>query len=80
MIVETRMIQYNEIKTKTTQVILPDPNSSVQHIKRANIQAYYWVHCMNKDIQKCEPCLSGRKREEETETFIPLWYDCNQLP
>ena len=26
-IVETRMRQYNEIKTKTTQVILPDPNS-----------------------------------------------------
>ena len=50
-IVETRLRQYNEIKTKTTQVILPDPNSLTQHIKQANIQAYYWVHCMiNKSV------------------------------
>ena len=35
---------------------------------------------LNKDIQKCDPCLSGWKREEKTGTFIPLWYDCNQLP
>ena len=32
-IVETRMRQYNELKTKATQVILPDPNSLTQHIK-----------------------------------------------
>ena len=35
---------------------------------------------MNKDIQKCDPCLSGWKREEETGTLFPLWYECNQLP
>ena len=35
------MRQYNEIKTKTTQVILPDPNSLIQLIKQANISAYY---------------------------------------
>ena len=35
---------------------------------------------MNKDIQKCDPCLSGWKREEEAGTLIPLWYNCNQLP
>ena len=39
-IVKARMRQYNEIKTKTTQVILPDPNSLTQHIKRASNQAY----------------------------------------
>ena len=78
-IVETRMRQYNELKTKATHVILPDPNSLTQHIKWANIQAYYWMHCMNKDIKKSDPRLSGWKREEETGTFIPLWYDCNQL-
>ena len=36
-IVETRMRQYNELKMKATQVILPDPNSLTQHIKWANI-------------------------------------------
>ena len=35
---------------------------------------------LNKDMQKCDPYLSGWKREEETRTLIPLWYDCNQLP
>ena len=35
-IVETRMRQNNEIKT-TTQVFLPDPNSLMQRIKRANV-------------------------------------------
>ena len=78
-IIENRMRQYNEIKTKTTQVILPDLNSLTQRIKRANIQASYWVHFMTKDIQKCDPCLSSWKCEEETETLIPLWYGCNQL-
>ena len=73
------MRQYNEIKTKTAQIILPDLNSLTQHIKRAN-QAYYWVYCMTKDIHKCDPCLSGWKRGEKTGTLTPLWYDCNQLP
>ena len=36
-IAKTRMRQYDEIKTKTTQVILPNPNSLTQHIKRANV-------------------------------------------
>ena len=31
---------------------------------------------MNKDIEKCDPCLSGLKRKEETETLVPLQYDC----
>ena len=31
---------------------------------------------MNKDIEKCDPCLSGLKRKEETETLVPLKYDC----
>ena len=38
------------------------------------------MHCMNKVMQKCEPCLSSSKREEKTGTIIRLWYDCNQLP
>ena len=73
-------MECNEVKMKTTQVILPDPNSLTKHIKRANIQAYHWVQYMNKDMQKCESCLSGWKFEEETGTLIPLWYDYNQLP
>ena len=43
-LVETRMRQYNTMKTKTTQTILPDPHSFNEHIKSANLQAYYWRH------------------------------------
>ena len=71
-IVETRMRQYNKIKVKITEVILRDPNSLTQDIKRANIQAYYWLHCITKNMHKCDPCLSGWKREDETRTLIPL--------
>ena len=35
-LVEPEMRQYNTIKTKTTQTILPDPHSLQEHIKRAN--------------------------------------------
>ena len=77
-IVGTIMRQYDGIQTR---VISPDPNSLTQHIKRANIQAYYWVHCMSQFIQKCNSCLSGWIREKETGTLIVLWYDSfNQLP
>ena len=49
----------NEIKQKIAQGIFLDPNSLIQHIKRGNIQGCYWVHCMSKDIQKCDPSLSA---------------------
>ena len=41
---ETRMRQYNMMKTKATQNILPDSHSLKEDIKRANLQAYYWLH------------------------------------
>ena len=37
-----------------------------------------FLGALNKDIQKCDPCLFDWKREKETATFICLWYDCNQ--
>ena len=80
IIVETRMKQYNEFKTKTTQVILPDLNSLTQHIKWGNFKKSLLLGALNKNIQECYPCVSCWRREEETGTFISLWYDCNQLP
>ena len=67
-----RTRQYNEIKTKTKEI-------SFSTLTQEVLQANYLVHSMNKDIQKCDPCLSGWKREQETGTLIPLWYECNQL-
>ena len=46
-LVKTRMRQYNAMKTKTTQTILPDPHSLKEHIKRSNLQEFYWRHYLN---------------------------------
>ena len=46
-LVKTRMRQYNTMKTKTTQTILPEPHSLKEHIKGANLQAFYWRHYLN---------------------------------
>ena len=39
LLVEKRMRQYNTMKIKTTQTILPDPHSLKEYIKRANLRA-----------------------------------------
>ena len=78
-LVETRMRQYNKIKTKTTQAILPDPHSLKEHIKRANLQAYYWQHYLEHNITKEDPCRAGWLRDE-TNGLKPFWYECSRLP
>ena len=63
-LVETRMRLYNTMKTKTTQTILPGPHNLKKHIKRANLQAYYWRHYLEHNITKVEPCRAGWLRDE----------------
>ena len=77
-LVETRMRQFNMMKTKTTQTILPDPHSLKEHIKRANLQAYYWRHYIEHNITKVSPCRAGLLRDE-TNGLRPSWYECSQL-
>ena len=49
--VEMRIIQYNTMKTKTTQTILPDPHNLKGHMKRANLaKVYYWWHYLEYNI------------------------------
>ena len=78
-LVKTRTRQYNTMKTKTTQTILPDPLSLKKHIKRANLQAYFWRHCLEHNITKVEPCRAGWLRNE-TNGLKLFWYECRQLP
>ena len=53
--------------TKTTQTILPDPDSLKEHIKRANLQAYYWRHYLEHNITKVDSCRTGWLRDETNE-------------
>ena len=65
--------------TKTTQTILPDPDSLKEHIKRANLQAYYWRHYLEHNITKVDSCRTGWLRDE-TNQLKPFQYKCRQLP
>ena len=78
-LVETRIRQYNKIKTKATQTILPDPCSLKEHIKRANLQAYYWQHYSEHNIKKVDTCRAGWLRDK-TNWLKPFWYEWSQLP
>ena len=69
-LVETRMRQYNKMKTKTTQAILP--HSLKEHIKRANLQAYYWRHYLEHNITKADLCRPGWLIDE-TNGLKPFW-------
>ena len=66
------------MKTKTTQTILPDPHSLKEHMKRANLQAYYWRHYLEHSL-KIDPCRVTWLRDE-TNGLKPFWYECNHLP
>ena len=78
-LVKTRMRQYSTMETKRTQTISPDPHSLKEHIKRANLQAYYWQHYLEHNITKEDPCRAGWLRDE-TNGLKPFWYECRQLP
>ena len=55
--VDARMRHYNTMKTKPAQNILPDPDGLNEHIKRANLQAYYWRNYLEHNISKVDPCI-----------------------
>ena len=55
--VDARMRHYNSMKTKPAQNILPDPDSLNEHIKRANLQAYYWRNYLEHNISKVDTCI-----------------------
>ena len=50
------MRQYNTMKTKIKQTILPEPHSLKEHIKRANLQAYYWWPYLEHNTTKVDLC------------------------
>ena len=63
-LVETRMRQYNTMKNKATQTILPEPRNLREHIKKANLQGCYWRYYLEHNITKVDPCRAGWLRYE----------------
>ena len=64
------MRQCNTMKTKTKQTILSDPHRLKEHIKRANLRAYYWQQYLEHDIKKVEPSRTAWLRDETIKTIL----------
>ena len=76
--VETRIRIYEQQKVKSSLSLLPDKHSSMEHLKRSNLQAYIWKQCLNKDIDYPPPGNNGWK--ESDDCLIPVWFCCTQFP
>ena len=49
--VETRILLYKEIKSKSSSSIPPDLDSVEQAIRRTNYQVFHRVHCCEVNIE-----------------------------
>ena len=67
------------MKIKTTHTILADRHNFKKHIKRVNLQAYYWRHHLEHNVTKVDPCRAGSLRDE-TNGLKPFWYEYRLLP
>ena len=57
----------NSLKTKTTQSILPDPESAKQHMRGGNLQYYQYKHSTDRWLTQIDPCTSGWTRSTDGE-------------
>jgi len=78
-LVTTRIRQYDTLRVKTTQSIIPDPGIIKHQIQRANMATYYLKAFSSPVIEKINPCENGWLREENG-CLIPLWYRGPQMP
>ena len=76
--VETRIKMYEQQRVKSSLTLLPDRNSSQQHLKRSNLQAYIWKQCLQQDIYYPTPKKHGWQQTDEG--LVPVWFTCSQFP
>eukprot|EP00794_Sanderia_malayensis_P005820 gene5820-6517_t len=70
-LVTTRINEYDKLRVKTTQSIIPDPGSLKYLIERANLATYYLKHFSLPVVEKVSVSESGWIREE-TGHLLPL--------
>ena len=73
--VKTRVQNYDGLKTKTTQSVLPDSESTKQRVWRGNVQCYQYKHCADRWLTQTEACTSGwtRNTDGELVSFVVQW-------
>ena len=77
----TRIRLFQNLKTKSSMAIPPDPDSVVQVIKRAHHQVYQWLRCCIPLIEKLPLDENGwNVVEDKSEiTIKPVWFTGSQL-
>eukprot|EP00795_Rhopilema_esculentum_P006387 gene6387-11826_t len=76
---DTRVRIYQKQKLKSSEGIIPDENSAMQHLKRSWLQCYVWCHCTESQIDF--PTIDETFGWSQNVGFIkPLWYSCSQFP
>ena len=76
--IETRIRMYQSLERKTSMGILPDPDSIIQVIKRAHLQARVWYQYREQTMRHLPmSCMGWLVSEEEIQ---PLWFIGLQLP
>lgn len=57
-ITETRCRMYSKQKTKSSTNLIPDQSSTMEHLKRANLQTYIWKQCLTQNMEM--PSIEGK--------------------
>ena len=76
--VGTRIRMYEQQRVKSSLGLLPDKSSSLEHLKRSNLQSYIWKQCLQKDIVYPTPENNGWQLTDDG--LIPVWFSCSQFP
>ena len=58
--------------------MIPDTDSTDEHLKRADLQIFFWRQCIENIIEY--PDLIDRGGQAYTEALCPLWFGFEQLP
>ena len=78
---ESRIDMYKCQKMHSSQLILPDPKSLLQHLKRVNYQVYIWLQCMEREINYS---YGGSLKDigwiSDNGEVYPLWYTEPRFP
>ena len=69
---------YEQQRVKSSLGLLPDKNSSPEHLKRSNLQACIWKQCLQQDIDYPPPENNGWQQTDHG--LVPVWFSCSQVP
>lgn len=77
-ITQTRAKMYAKQIIKSSANLIPDESSTIQHLKRVNLQAFIWKQCTCQNM--VIPTVEGRGWNDEVSYINPVWYTIDQLP